>query len=64
MDSVRRVGAMAAVVIASLIGTSPASAVVSSDTLADPDCNSTTHRETLELWDEGPDFAQEPEDWE
>jgi hypothetical protein len=64
MESFSRVGATAAVVIASLIGASTASAVVSSDTLADPDCNSIAHEETVEYWDDGHTVVQPSDgDW-
>ena len=64
MESFRWVGAMvAAVIVASLIGASSASAVPSKDTLASPDCNSTAHEETTEVHEDGSSNPHEDDDW-
>ena len=60
----RRLSVMTALaVIAGLCVTEAASAVVSSDTLAGPDCNSLAHQETLEEYEDGTTSAHEDDDW-
>jgi hypothetical protein len=46
-----------------LASSQPAAAVVSSDTLAAADCNSTAHQETTEQYEDGSSNPHEPEDW-
>ncbi len=55
--------AILAVSVTALASPQTAAAVVSSDTLAGPDCNSTAHRETLEEYEDGSSFPHEDEDW-